>query len=211
MSTGAVDFLSVPQEQSVVVKPKRGISSTSSDSSIPTITITADAVVREEGDDELVVTKHPVEQGSTISDHAYALPSRLRLIYGWSSSSSQANGDPQFLQSLYQTFLLFRANRTILTVQTGKRLYQNMILTSIRLDTESKTENALLLFLTLEEVLMATTQVVAVPSSTNQANPSKTAPVVPQGQQNLQPAPNFNQQSYQLLPSHTTLQPVPSH
>ncbi len=42
--------------------------------------------------DELMVTDHPVESGSAISDHAYKLPVHVRLHWAWSDSPAVNQG-----------------------------------------------------------------------------------------------------------------------
>ncbi len=62
-------------------------------------TFVADCVVEERHDDSWVITEHPVEQGSVISDHIYKLPATVTLSYLWSmasplnTASSQAFSD----------------------------------------------------------------------------------------------------------------------
>jgi len=158
-----------------------------------TTTIIADAVIEEVADDQMVITEQPVEQGATISDHAYKLPSRLGLEYGWSGGSPQNTGnDPAFLKGLYEQLLGLQTTRTLCTVYTGKRIYTNMLIQGISIRTEKETENILLVRLSMQEILIASTQQVNVPTAAVQAVPDKTAPTIPQGGRTLQNAPNFN-------------------
>src|SRR6266478_6601275 len=48
--------------------------------------LVAEVTVSESGEDALIITEHPVEQGSTISDHAFKRPAHLRLHVGWSAA-----------------------------------------------------------------------------------------------------------------------------
>lgn len=52
--------------------------------------IIPDATVEEVHSDEMEITDHPVEQGSTISDHAFNRPSELVVTAGWSDSPNNA-------------------------------------------------------------------------------------------------------------------------
>lgn len=165
----------------------------STTSSLQATTLMADAVVRELHEDELVITEHPVEQGATISDHAYKLPAKLELIYAWAAGSPQnTTQDVSFLKNLYQQFLNIQASQTFCTVNTGKRIYQNMLMKSIRVTEDKETENSLIISVTMQEILLATTQIVPLSSSAVQAMPNRTGPVVNQGNLSLQPATNFN-------------------
>jgi hypothetical protein len=160
-----------------------------------TTTLVADAVVEEIHDDELVITEHPVEQGSTIADHAYKLPARLELTYAWSAGSNQntAAGDPlAFLKNLYQQILGFMVNRTLCTVNTGKRIYKSMLVKTARTTSDKENENSLTVRIGLQEILMATTQLVPLTPAAAQAIPQKTAPVTNKGNTQLQPGSQFN-------------------
>src|SRR4051812_36617629 len=53
--------------------------------------------ILEDHHDELEITSHPVEQGATVSDHAYKLPSSLTMQLGWTTSSSLASAAPSLL------------------------------------------------------------------------------------------------------------------
>lgn len=175
----------------VLIRIPRSI--TGSNSSGQSFTITADAVIEESHSDEATVTKHPVEQGATISDHAYKLPAELTLEYGWAMGSSQnTSNDITFLRKLYQQLLDLQVNRTLVQVLTGKRSYTNMFVAGIHETTDKHHENVLIVRLHLQEVLIATTQILQLSSQAVQLLPERTAPVINNGFQNLGTAPNFN-------------------
>jgi len=159
-------------------------------------TLIADAVIEEVHDDQMAITEHPVEQGAVIADHAYKLPSKLDLTYGWSGGSpqNQSSGaaDPQsFLKGIYQQFLGLQVGRVLCNVYTGKRLYENMLIQSLGVTTDKENENILLLRIRFQEIIMATTQAVTIPSQAVQAVPQKTASPVNAGTVSLQSAPQF--------------------
>ena len=159
----------------------------------PPAPIIADAVIEEDHDDEMVITEHPVEQGSSISDHAYALPVKLQLVYGWSLGSPQnTQNSANFLKDLYTTFVGLKAGRILLSVITGKRVYDNMIISALGVQTNADTENILLLRIGLQEIILTKTQTVALASQAQQAFPELTSPDISQGPVNLQPAPAIN-------------------
>src|ERR1700722_20299202 len=68
--------------QLLAIKPKRGFYATTDGA------IIAQATVEEMHSDETEITEHPVEQGSTISDHAFSRPSEVIVTCGWSNSPS---------------------------------------------------------------------------------------------------------------------------
>jgi len=68
-------------------KPNRGIYQIllpDGKSTLPDII--APATIEEKHIDRMEVTRHPVERGAAISDHAFALPSEVILHIGWSNS-----------------------------------------------------------------------------------------------------------------------------
>lgn len=174
--------MSVP----VLVTPTRGFGPTSA-------SFQADAVIEERHEDTLVITDHPVEQGSVITDNAYKNPATVDVTFVWSGGSPQnSSGDNLFLQTLYQKLLQLQASRTLLQVFTGKRVYKNMLAEVMGVDTDRSTENALRVRVTFREVLLVTTQLVQIPDQANMLLPQSTAPVQNLGPQQLGPAPNFN-------------------
>lgn len=155
--------------------------------------IVADAVLEERHEDETEITRHPVEVGSTISDHAYDLPAEIVLTYVWSMSSEQNDDQAAtFLTGLYRKILQLKVEHIPFKVVTGKRTYDNMLISSLLENTDKTTENVLLIRIGCREVLMASTQVVTVSDALNHTHPEKTAPVINQGTVNLIPGTNFN-------------------
>ena len=170
--------------------------------------------IAEDHQDELEITTHPVEQGATISDHAYKLPATLNMQVGWSTSTSLSSAAPSilglvgqpiqpldvaslftgggsdiFIHTIYQQFLTLQANRTLLTIYTGKRVYNNMLIQTVGERTNAQTEHALVLTLTFKEIILAQVQTVNVPTNSSaQSNPQVTSPSTNQGTQSLQPS-----------------------
>jgi hypothetical protein len=157
-------------------------------------TLIADSVIEERSDDESVITENSVENGSVINDHAYDLPQELELTYAWqpaSKSPSSAPRQPSFLNSMYQQALTLKQGKVLLSVVTGKRQYQNMLIKGLAQTTDRDTENILLLRITLRQIIMAVTQTVTFASAADQLSPQTTSPTTNIGTLQLQPAPNF--------------------
>ena len=95
---------------------------------------------------------------------------------------------------MYQQVLTLQVTRAVCQIITGKRIYNNMLITRVRQKTDKENENILLLSIDLTEVLIATTQLVSMGTGTvdQHAFPQQTAPTVNLGNQSLQAAPNFN-------------------
>src|SRR5579859_5761163 len=161
----------------------------------------ADTVLEERHEDRTVATDHPVEQGSTITDHIYKLPAELTLVYVWSLGSVQNNsGDPSFLRAMYAKLLQLQVDRTLFQVFTGKRIYQNMYMQSVGVLTDNRSENILRVHAICREVILVTTQTVQFTDAAVQTLPQRTANTVPQGQQNLNPGTNFNSNAFGKVP-----------
>jgi hypothetical protein len=184
--------IAITPYRAIVAEDTSGSSSTQTATSIQVktsrhfTTLIADAVVSERHDDELVITDNPVEQGSVISDHAYKLPAILELIYAWSLASKQnTTQDYSFLQKLYQQFLAIQAGRQLCRVNTGKRIYTNMLMQRVTTESDRENENSLTIRLTMREVILAQIQIIPVNSADTQALPQKTSPTINQGNVNL--------------------------
>jgi hypothetical protein len=140
--------------------------------------------VEERLDDTLVITDHPVEQGATISDHAYKRPAEVTLRLGWRGESQTE------LQSIYQGFLQLQAESILFDLYTGKRHYFNMLVSHISVATNERTENILDGTIHCRQVILVSTTAVNVPVQ-NQSNPQATAGATDMGTNNLQDGKNF--------------------
>lgn len=149
--------------------------------------------IEERHEDELVITEHPVEQGAEITDHSYKKPNRLSLHVGWSNSSIQAFGNPIYIDLMYAQFIAMQESRVPFSVLTGKRrLYTNMLARRVSVTTDEKTEDALMMTVECQEIIIAQTQVVSVPPAANMKAPQKNSAPLNVGPQALSQAPNFN-------------------
>jgi len=146
----------------------------------------ADVVVKETHKDEWIITEHPVEYGSPISDHVYKVPEEVTMEMGWSESAGKLNsllgggfiGLSMSLRGIYQGFLALGKQKLI--ISTGKRLYTNMVIKSIHCETDITTENALMLKITFKKVYIATTKTTEVLIE-DQKNPEITSDVENEG------------------------------
>lgn len=156
-----------------------------------TVELVPDITISEEHSDDVLITKHPVDTGANINDHAIKQPSVVRCTYGWSDSSRLINSllDLSILKGLestsdiYDLLLQLQKNRTLLTVKTGKRTYENMILTGLRVSTTENTESALIADCTFEEIILANVETVTL-APEKQQDASRTASVNNGGQKN---------------------------
>jgi hypothetical protein len=175
-----------------------GIAETTSVPGVPPSgMIIADSVIEERYDDESIITENPVETGSVSNDHAYDLPQELELTYVWAAASPQAAGQPSFLNDIYTLILALKVGKVLLTVSTGRRLYQNMLLKSISTISDKDTENILQLRLSLRQLILVSTQVLTSGQANQAPNSAqligaKTMSTSNLGTNTLGNAPQFN-------------------
>jgi hypothetical protein len=146
----------------------------------------ADVTIEETHTDTLEVTEHPVEQGAAVTDHAFVKPANLIIKAGWSNSSLQAGGDPNYVNDTYQDFLDLQASRQPFDIITGKRSYSNMLFTRLTTRSDDANANSMVLECECREIITVNTQTVTVPNA-NQATPTETGGLSNRGQVN--PAP----------------------
>ena len=131
--------------------------------------IIPDCAIQESHSDRLVVTKHPVEKGANISDHAYTDPPNVNIRWGWTESLRGEAWAP----IMYQQLLTLQSAKTPLDLFTGKRAYNNMVIESITEITDSWTEYALIVEIVLVNVIIVSTQATSIPAA-SQAQPQQT-------------------------------------
>lgn len=129
-------------------------------------TIIPDVVIEEAHRDALIITQHPVEKGSAITDHAFSTPASVVIRCGFSNSSAGYEG---YAQQVYQQFLAWKKSRDPRDVSTGKRLYRNMLPAEISVATDGRTENILALTILCQEVIITSTQRTGTGTDTTKA------------------------------------------
>lgn len=128
-----------------------------------------DAVFEETHEAELEVTDNPVETGVVVSDHAFMKPLKVTLSAGVSDTPLLLpSGDPFASDSgrskrAYELLTELQKKAEPFDLQTGLKLYQNMICTSIRTSQDKDTSGALLFTAELREVIVVYTQAVKYP------------------------------------------------
>lgn len=145
----------------------------------PTITI------EETHRDELRLTNHPVEQGAAITDHSFKEPPQVEMRIGWSDTGI-LNG-PGYSKAMYNRLVALQNSRIPITVSTGKRLYQNMLITGISTETREGLENSAIVVARMRQIIIAQLTLTTVPPKEQQALPATSAPQTPNGTQ--QPVP----------------------
>lgn len=145
--------------------------------------LTFDAVFEEDHTLELEVTDNPVEVGVSITDHAFMKPYKLRLTAGVTNTpltpkdDGFGTGDQRTREAFKKLEALMRT-REPFDVQTGLRLYKNMICLSVNTSQAAESANALVFTADLREIIIVQTQAVTYPprktgKAANQAGKKK--------------------------------------
>jgi hypothetical protein len=160
-----VSFLSQPL-QTVFLKPARKIG-----------TIAVQVVVDEVANDTLTVTRQPVQQGASITDHAYMEPTTFSHTIYFAAPGLNL-GVPGFgpetsLNQVYQDLLALQSSAEPFTIVTPKRVYNNMLMTVLTQTTDKLTENCLAIRATYQQIIIVSVVAGTVPRI-NQRNAGST-------------------------------------
>ncbi len=161
----------------------------------PNAFIIPDAAVEETSRNDLQITEHPVELGSTISDHAFMKPREITLRWSWSNSGLYG-GYGTAMQDIYQMLAVLQAQRQPLNIFTGKAAYSSMLIASLGVTTNEGSEYAVQAIMVCREVIIVTTQTLQAGQAA-QAVPQSSSVIANQGNVTPQPVsagstlPNF--------------------
>lgn len=90
--------------------------------------------------------------------------SALRTVIGAAATVNSllsGNGVGQ-ARDIYDAFLGLQSERALIDVYTGKRVYKNMLVRSLSVTTDARSENALLITVACREVLIVSTRVIDI-------------------------------------------------
>jgi hypothetical protein len=139
--------------------------------------ITVNVVIRESTNDTLTITRQPVQQGASITDHAYSEPTQLTMDAYFAANLGNS------LSKIYAQMLTLQQSRTPFDVVTPKRIYHQMLFSVLRLNTDKTTENVLSLSMTFQQVIIVSVSTTTVPRA-NQKNAGATGGTQPAGRKN---------------------------
>lgn len=136
----------------------------------------ASVTIEEDHDDELIITQHPVEFGAIISDHAYKKPAEVRIRCAWNNSGSTypvrgsysrqeplvSSGYEGYARAVYEEILALQESRVPFSAVTGKRIYNDMLVASVRVHTAPGSEYTLMADITLREIILVSTKTLSV-------------------------------------------------
>jgi len=109
--------------------------------------------------DTITITKQPVQQGATISDHAFKNPVlfSMQMLFRFNTSQS--------LSQIYASLIALQNQLTPFTCITPKRTYRNMLFATLSQTTDKKTENCLAISASFEQVIIVNIGVITIPPS----------------------------------------------
>lgn len=123
-------------------------------------------VIEENTSDRLTITKQPVQQGASITDHAYKEPTLLSMSVQFSDTNLVSGILNTFsgggLKKIYEDLLEFQIRRTPFDVITPKRIYKSNLLALVTNLTNKQTENVLSIGLSFEQIVIVNIGTVQV-------------------------------------------------
>lgn len=128
-----------------------------------------DATFREAHELSQTVTENPIETGVSIADHKYRNPRKVTITAGVSDTPLDRPASDQFLTGSSRSQRALELLEELMLsiepfdVQTGLRLYKNMVCTSVRAEQDAKTAHILFFTAELREVIIVSTQTVKYP------------------------------------------------
>lgn len=144
--------------------------------------ITVQVIINESTTDTLTITKQPVQQGASITDHSYLEPTVFSSTAYFKDNSVNSLTSPSTgLSKLYQSLLDLQSSRVPFNIVTPKRIYKSMLMSSLTQTTDKSTENILSISMSFQQIIIVSVTTVSVPRS-NQKNPAATGATQNAGQ-----------------------------
>lgn len=144
-------------------------------------TITGYVVINESTTDTLTITKQPVQQGASITDHSYKEPTGFSTtVYFSKTFLDTLQFTNASLLELYQQLLDLQSSRLPFDITTPKRIYRNMLMSSLSQTTDKNTENILSISMAFQEVIIVSVTTTSVPRE-QLKNPGSNGPTQPAG------------------------------
>ncbi len=140
-----MSFLSVPISL-FPVQPQRKIGS-----------IKVQVILSENTNDTLTITKQPVQQGASITDHAYKEPTAFSATMLFRDDLDKS------LSEVYQDLLDLQISRVPFDIITPKRIYKSMLMATLSQTTDKNTENCLSINMSFQEIIIVNVTVTSVP------------------------------------------------
>lgn len=126
-------------------------------------TIELEATVKESHSSEVSITQHPVESGADITDNAVVQPKKLTIEGAFSayqltpSTGTIFGADSTKIPAIYDQLIRLQESRELIQVQTGLKLYRNMLITSVSVTQDKTNSQALFFTANLQEIILVDT------------------------------------------------------
>ncbi len=154
-------FLPQPITLQTIFGPKRTIGP-----------INVQVVKNEATSDILTITKQPIQQGASITDHAYKEPTVFSVNVLFQDNSLSQILSPfgnTGLAKIYKSLLDLQSSRVPFDIVTPKRVYTNMLMASLGMTTDKETENCLAISASFQQIIIV--NVTLTTSRANLSNP----------------------------------------
>lgn len=147
-----------------------------------------DATFEESHTSELEVTDNPTETGVVVSDHAFMKPLRVSVTAGVSdvllpSGNPDYGGGEGRSQTAFELLSALQKEAEPFDVQTGLRVYENMVCTSIRTSQNKDSSGIFYFQAELREVLIVSTESASYPPVKAGATQQQASKPVNKGEQ----------------------------
>jgi hypothetical protein len=129
--------------------------------------ITVQVLKNESSTDRVTMTRHPVQQGAAITDHAFKEPTDFSCNILFKDNIGAS------LPKLYQELQDLQNGRVPFNITTPKRLYRNMLMTALTCTTDTTSENSLNISAAFSEIIIVPVTAAVVPRS-RQKHPGAT-------------------------------------
>jgi len=147
--------------------------------------IQLDAIITEDHESTITPTKNPIELGADITDHAIINPKKLTVfaevsdtplsvgaaigeiidtVTGLFGSSTEENETRS--NAAFNSIIALQEAREPIEVQTKFKLYENMLITSVRDTVDVDSSRIASMSISLEEIIISETEIVAMSEST---------------------------------------------
>lgn len=128
--------------------------------------ITLDATIREFHKSRYTVTDHPIESGGFVTDHVYEEPFHL-LIEGEISNSpvvifSSLPGISDRRIEAFDQLNLLAKNKDVVSVVTGLKIYDNLVITTLFFPRDQKTGGRLQFSAEFQQANFVNSEIVGV-------------------------------------------------
>jgi len=129
--------------------------------------ITVHVILNESATDTLTITKQPVQQGASLTDHSYMEPTVLTMTALFRDNILVS------LNKIYDDLQSLQKSREPFDVTTPKRIYRNVLFATLTQTTDKATENCLSISASFQEVIIVDVTTTQVPRI-RQRNPAET-------------------------------------